>query len=430
MKNNIFKKILIIAIATALFGQVYINPFNTDFRISIGVVVMALLILKFKGTPIVITMAITGMVVVTFRIALGYISGQDMHTLVQTHYPTFFFYLTYGLIMKIFRIKELVNQPMLLITFLGFADVFSNVVEAAIRYEFINITAKIVLPSLFFVGFLRTLIIFLLHLGLVFYSTIILKDENNEKIKEFLLLASKMRTESFFLTKGMSDIEKAMNKSYYLYNQMIESEVNDITDALLVKFRHDILDLTKDIHEVKKDNERVIAGIEKLIPNIVELEELKFDEIIQMLIENTTNLAKMQGKTLYINELIVYKKLTIKNYYPMITILINLLSNAVDAVDGSGLILIEQHLDSNYLVLDIVDNGSGIKPDQKSIIFEPGYSTKFDNKTGQMSCGIGLTHVKALIEDYYQGDINLVSKRDERTRFRVRFLKEKLVEVI
>jgi two-component system sensor histidine kinase YcbA len=430
MNRNIIGKIGIIALSTAFFGQVYVNPFNTDFRISIGVVVMALLLLKFKNTPIVITLFITGITVVAFRMLIGYLSGESLGVLYQIHMPTFFFYMTYGLLMKIFSVRETVNQPILLITFIGFADIFSNVIEAAARYEFVNVTAEIVLPSLFLIGFLRAFIIFTLNLGLMFYTIIILKDENNEKIKEFLVLASKMKTESFFLEKSMNDIEQAMNKSYCLYNEMMSLDASEITDGHVVEFRLEILELSKDIHEVKKDNERVIAGIKKLIPDTVHMEEMKFDEIVVMLMENTENLAKMQGKNIFIKNHIVYKNMTIKNYYPMITILINLLSNAVDAIEDNGAIVLEQHLDKEYLVVDIIDNGTGIRDDLRDIIFEPGYSSKFDAKTGQMSSGIGLTHVKTLIENYYDGSIELVNRPEENTRFRLSFKKEKLVEVL
>ena len=426
MNKNYFSKIAIVALATALFGQVYINPFNSDFRISIGVIVMTLLLLKFKNAPVVITTVATGIAVVLFRVGIGYLSGNEIHSLINIHYPSFFFYLTYGLLMKIFSIRETVNQPILLITFLGFSDVFSNVIEAAIRYEFVNITARIVLPSLFVVAFLRAFIIFLLNLGLVFYSIIILKDESNERIKEFLLLASRMKTESFFLKKSMNDIELAMSRSYYVYNQISNICADDISDSKIIELKEEILELSKEIHEIKKDNERVIAGIEKIIPKVEQLNELKFSQIIQMLKDNSENLAKMQGKEIIINESVVFKNLTIHNYYHMITILINLLSNAIDAIDREGIIVIEQHLDNNYLIIDIINNGKRIKKNDSKIIFEMGYSTKYDIKTGKMSNGIGLTHVKTLVENYYNGSIELISNGNENTRFRVKFLKEKL----
>ncbi|MCK5763119.1 MAG: GHKL domain-containing protein [Clostridiales bacterium] len=426
MTNNKFNKIAIIALATALFGQVYLNPFNTDFRISIGIVVLTLLLIKFKNTPIIITTIITGLVVVVFRVLLGYIAGQNFISLIEIHLPAFFFYLSYGILLKMFSVREIVKQPILLITFLTFSDVLSNIIEASIRYEYHNVSAKIVISSLLTAGLLRASIVFILNLGLIFYSIVILKDENNMRIKEFLVLASKMKTESFFLKKSMNDVEKAMNKSYYLYNQFNSLDFQNISIKDTNDLKEEILELTKDIHELKKDNERVVVSIEKIIPKNTQLDEMQLDEIISMLKENTENLAEMSNKDIKINASIVNKKLVISDYYPLITVLINLLSNAVDAINQYGVISITQIENKEWLILQITDNGKGINTTERDIIFKPGYSTKYDKKTGQMSGGIGLTHVKAMIEDYYEGNIEMISNESQGTRFQIEILKSKL----
>ncbi len=426
MTDNKFNKIAIIALATALFGQVYLNPFNTDFRISIGIVVLTLLLIKFKDTPIIITTIITGLVVVVFRVSLGYIAGQNFISLIEIHLPAFFFYLSYGILLKMFSVREIVKQPILLITFLTFSDVLSNIIEASIRYEYHSVSAKIVISSLLTAGLLRASIVFILNLGLIFYSIVILKDENNMRIKEFLVLASKMKTESFFLKKSMNDVEKAMNKSYYLYNQFNSLDFQNISVEDTNDLKEEILELTKDIHELKKDNERVVVSIEKIIPKNTQLDEMQLDEIINMLKENTENLAEMSNKDIKINASIVNKKLVINDYYPLITVLINLLSNAVDAIKQYGVISITQIENKEWLILQITDNGKGINTTERDIIFKPGYSTKYDKKTGQMSGGIGLTHVKAMIEDYYKGNIEMISNESQGTRFQIEILKSKL----
>lgn len=426
MKENIFKKVAVISLTTALFGQVYINPFNTDFRISIGIVVLALLLIKFEKTPILMTTIITGITVVLFRILIGYISGQEIAFSLQIYMPSFFFYLTYGIMLKVFRIRESVKQPILMIAFLSFSDVISNLIEAMIRYEFINLSAKIVVSSLFIAGFLRAVIILGLNLGLVFYNLIILKDENNLRIKEFLLMASKMKTESIFLRKSMNDIEKAMNKSYYLYNHLNQLKEENVTHENIEDFKEEILELTKDIHEVKKDNERVIAGIEKIIPYDIQFNELSLNEIISMLKENTESLAKMAKKEIKITTAIINKNLKIKDYYPLITILINLLSNAVDAITEIGIIDIKQIEDKEWMILQVSDSGKGIKSSDTDIVFRSGYSTKYDLRTGKMSSGIGLTHVRALVEEYYGGSIDLLIRENEWTKFEIKILKSNL----
>jgi len=47
-------------------------------------------------------------------------------------------------------------------------------------------------------------------------------------------------------------------------------------------------------------------------------------------------------------------------------------------------------------------------------------------KTGQMSSGVGLTHVKALVEDFYGGTIHLRENQPGNTVFRVAIRKDRL----
>jgi len=121
------------------------------------------------------------------------------------------------------------------------------------------------------------------------------------------------------------------------------------------------------------------------------------------------------------------KKILIGDYYPLITILINLLSNSVDAIKGKGIIEVRQVEDPEDLIVEIMDTGEGIRQSKKNIVFSPGYSTKFDIKTGQMSSGVGLTHVKALVEDFYKGKIELDENQSGHTVFRVRIKKDRLL---
>ena len=224
----------------------------------------------------------------------------------------------------------------------------------------------------------------------------------------------------------MNDVENAMNKSYYLYNQFNSLDFQNISVEDTNNLKEEILELTKDIHELKKDNERVIVSIEKIIPKNTQLDEMRLDEIICMLKENTENLAEMANKDIKINASISNRKLVINDYYPLITVLINLLGNAVDAISQYGVISITQIENKEWLILQITDNGKGINITEKDIIFKPGYSTKYDKKTGQMSSGIGLTHVKTMIEEHYKGKITMISKEYQGTRFQIEILKSKL----
>jgi len=50
-------------------------------------------------------------------------------------------------------------------------------------------------------------------------------------------------------------------------------------------------------------------------------------------------------------------------------------------------------------------------------IYNPGFSTKFDEETGNIERGIGLTLVRDLIKDTFYGNINAKSEIDKGTTF-------------
>ena len=93
----------------------------------------------------------------------------------------------------------------------------------------------------------------------------------------------------------------------------------------------------------------------------------------------------------------------------------NLLDNAIHAVNGTGKICIGTSLEDNQLVVEIVDNGSGIPPEAQSHLFEPFFTTK-PVGTGT---GLGLIISNRIVADRHGGEIEFESKPGE-TRFKVR----------
>jgi two-component system nitrogen regulation sensor histidine kinase NtrY len=77
-------------------------------------------------------------------------------------------------------------------------------------------------------------------------------------------------------------------------------------------------------------------------------------------------------------------------------VIINLLDNAVAAVDGDGQISIETTFNDSLQIatIKVTDNGSGILAEDKPRLFEPYFSTK---KTGT---GLGLAIVSTIISDH------------------------------
>ena len=97
-------------------------------------------------------------------------------------------------------------------------------------------------------------------------------------------------------------------------------------------------------------------------------------------------------------------------------VLMNLLDNAVTAVQGKGQITLVTNFDPvrGVVTLDISDNGCGLAPEMRTKIFEPYFSTK-ENGTG-----LGLTIVSQIIEDHH-GYIRAWPNEPRGTRFSIEF---------
>ena len=96
-------------------------------------------------------------------------------------------------------------------------------------------------------------------------------------------------------------------------------------------------------------------------------------------------------------------------------VLINLLQNAREALNGAGQIEASAHVGEGYSVeITIADNGPGIPPDKLDKIFEPYFSTK------EKGSGMGLAIVKHNTE-LYGGTVRVESALGKGTKFILQF---------
>lgn len=92
----------------------------------------------------------------------------------------------------------------------------------------------------------------------------------------------------------------------------------------------------------------------------------------------------------------------------------NLIKNAVDAMNGKGLITLSLKEDGKNIHLDITDTGKGVSKRRWNAIFQPGYTTK------QRGWGLGLSLSKRIIEDYHRGKLFVQSSQiGKGTTFRI-----------
>lgn len=93
----------------------------------------------------------------------------------------------------------------------------------------------------------------------------------------------------------------------------------------------------------------------------------------------------------------------------------NLLKNALDAMDGTGMISIQLKEKEREFIIDVSDTGYGIAPDKMKAVFKPGFTTK-----GKRGWGLGLSLSKRIIEEYHNGKIFVAkSIKGKGTTFRI-----------
>lgn len=92
----------------------------------------------------------------------------------------------------------------------------------------------------------------------------------------------------------------------------------------------------------------------------------------------------------------------------------NLTKNAVDAMDGEGLITISTGTEKGKVWIEVKDTGKGIARKNFKTVFSPGFTTK------KRGWGLGLTLVKRIIEEYHKGKIFVKeSEIGKGTTFRI-----------
>lgn len=95
-------------------------------------------------------------------------------------------------------------------------------------------------------------------------------------------------------------------------------------------------------------------------------------------------------------------------------VLTNLIDNAVDAMEGSGVLTIRTSRDEDRLLIEVGDTGPGVPDDIRNRIFEPFFTTK---PVGQ-GTGLGLDISWRIVVNKHHGDLRVESVPGN-TRFQV-----------
>jgi two-component system sensor histidine kinase YcbA len=417
MRDRLWMLVILI-LATAFFGEMKVNPFGSSFRFSLGSAVFFFGLIWFHSIPLLLTGFCTGLFITGFRITIDVLMGQTLwFDSLLTHFPAAFYYVSFALFVHVTRIRQYMEFP-IRVGLVGTAiDFGSNMIELLIRQlvgESLIIMRETIFMLLLF-GILRSFCVVGLYNILFIRQMRALGEARRQELERLVMINTSLYEEAFYLRKSMSHMEEITRKSYQLYMRLMESKKVEPSTALYI---------AEHVHEVKKDSQRILAGLSKLMSQEQLNLRLPITDLCGMVIRANQKYAELLGKSIRFDEKCTVN-LSTNHVYALLSVLNNLVANAVEAISTSGWIELRVELDSGEIVFYVTDSGPGIPKEDWDWVFQPGFTTKYD-ENGNPSTGIGLTHAREIVHSL-NGSIQLTNDDYGRTQFQIRIPTDQLL---
>lgn len=396
------RKIFFCSVLIIFAAQFNINLYNSDFKISVAVILFSLFAFILGKYPILPITLIVAPGVFISRVLYYFLQAGTINGSLISYGPEIVFYLVYGICTYLYlnKINFKISKSYLIIPFI-FIDYLSNLFELLLRNGLYTFTFQLQIV-LIIVAILRTVLIGCFWVGLEYQNFSLLKNEHSRRYKNLMMLISKLKSEVIWMDKNSSMIEITMNTSYKLYEKLKENKE-------LSHLSGEALTVAKDIHEIKKEYNLIMRGISEALNSSLQDEGMSFNRLLQMLQENITIEAKALNKKIQWKMQNNYDFITNKQYY-LLSILRNLFNNALEATDKE-VVKIDFSIETKEsdIIICITDNGNGITKEHMEYIFNPGFSTKINYTTGEVKRGLGLSLVRDLVEKELLGNISVTS---------------------
>jgi two-component system, sensor histidine kinase YcbA len=390
------KRVILVVTVTVIATELFIVTDIGPFRFSIGTVVFVYAILSLNQLLIIPTAALVAISTFLLRVSFDYFFWlpREYFVFMLSHqYSGVIYFMLLSFLLRLGRIREYSLKPSAaLILYLLAAVTISNLAEALVRVQFSEIaTVGNVIILILMSAVQVFLVISLVNIS-QFQKTMVLDEQQRVSYEKILIIASELYDELFYMQKSMENIENIMAKSYTLHKRLKELKLTDRT------VERAALEVAEEVHEVKKDTVRILAGLGEVIKIRKEKPVMNLSEILDLVIKTNRSYSQSLGKTVQFN-LRIEEDQEIGQIYPLLAILNNLVSNAVEAINVEGYIRLKVRCRGMILRICVCDNGEPVKARDRMLIFEPGFTTKF-SADGVPSTGIGLAYVKGLVENF------------------------------
>lgn len=419
MKN--FRRMLMISAVVALGTTFSLDFFMEGFIITLSIILLPLLIYAYEPLEPLPTCLTVAVVSPGFRMLLTYFATNDLYHSFLREVPSCMFYVVYGIVYALGYWHTGKGNITRLIGTVLLADFLSNVVEVSIRTNMTGLEFSVV-KTLFVIALGRTLIVACGIMALKYYRSFLSREEHEARYRRLMMLMSSFKSEIYFMNMNMKHIESIMGKSFRAYRIAEDTGAADELRVLT-------LDISKDVHEIKKDYIRVIKGLEDMSETRLELKPMHIQDMVKLLIDSLKESAEPDRLTVEIVPHVT-ADIHVGEHFYLMSVLRNLVVNAMEASadNAHGRVDLTVAADGERITITVKDNGNGIKATDLAYIFNPGFSTKYDPESGDMSRGLGLTLVREMVENHFGGSISVGSVSGSHTVFNVSVPKVRLEE--
>lgn len=414
---NKLKHTLLIAICVALASQFNLSYFVKGFIITLSVVLLPIFLYNYAElNPIIVGFA-TGIISPLFRGIIVYLDIKDLNTTIELVGPDVFFYFAYGIIFYFIYYKSIKKDITRFALSALVCDFLSNIVEMSIRTRVSDMNLKII-KDLTIIASVRALIVLGVVISMKYYRSFLIKEEHESRYRKLMLLTSGFKSEIYFMNKNISQIEDVMKKSYKAYKVIFESNYPK-------ELKNLSLDIAKDVHEIKKDYIRIIKGLEEISKDKIDYSKMSVEDIVNILETDTKEYISANNLDISLS-FNVRTDFYIEEHFYLMSILNNLINNSIESIGKKkkGILKLIIYETGKDYVFEVKDNGKGIKDSDLDYIYNPGFSTKFDEATGNIERGIGLALVRDLTKGTFNGNIIVKSELDKGTTFIISIPKE------
>ncbi|WHY88214.1 ATP-binding protein [Neobacillus novalis] len=284
-------------IAVPLAGELNFYPFNDSFRISFGMPTFFFFLLLLGKYPAILSRTVIGISVVAFRILLD-LPLHDFSYSFQHRCPTFFYYFTFGCLFYFTKANRSIHQS-ILIGFLGIIfDILASSAELTSQYfaldsvvtreDIRKISVIAIFRSFFTIG------IFILY---VLYETRLRIEEMQKQNEHLITVITNLYEESINLRKTLINSEKITRDAYNLYRSLKNIENKKEAKEGLSQTA---LKIAGQTHDFKKDNQRILSALSRLIADKGFSEYMEVNELLNIAMKSNMKYANFLGKDIEI----------------------------------------------------------------------------------------------------------------------------------